>query len=909
MGKNRWEEIPLNWKSVTPGSKRERKGRFRSPNEFLIQVLRGQSDAWDLPRVVAGKANLSYASPFSPHAPEHPGYFHPFEKFRPSQQYYLARYIEVVHRKESANWETPLDPKVKRWLRRQGYSEVDFRIWGKILTADDTKKAAVALLEGGIDGLVVKRPVPVWVACLLLRRKGLSDAAVQTLLVYAEQYVNVGPDRAFQGVISTDEKTSFILCLRLLRQARIVCPSSIQQITNLVVARINPSHVGTIREEASDRPVDQERLRKRRTRLTFFYNRVLTLLSLPTSIRPYVSAADQLRAQFDVLRRMSEYQPPLVISQEGYRAVARLQLAHLKSREERKWAELKSNSWPPWKEDRTAMDSLIGPDDGVSRAGQTIMRMSEAGYPAFGWDKVINLFAGWDSDGSPVIQNRFILPRIQNALVSALNEKKMPNEFPCVRDVDHQIWAARVRTTRTVEESWAIFLAYEAVKVWNVQRRLPVYMALFERILGVQKLNLRRRRRSGDSDLNSVEKENELPGDAREALPTPTSPHERLDPRLQPPSFDELFNRMTGAGIYADNACVAYLVRTASRFSRGLDFIRASRDLSVRAMLDHDITEQWVKAAPEDVFNAYVYLLCRFCWVPDKYHRTNTWPHTGDRRPLIHRALALMDRRKSTNRPGWNRILSAVHKFDTKRGGSGTTELMRQTLKVMEGGGVELDAEGFEIVCLSFRFQTATREARIAQQLEESFDDVWGNHFAHNHADSLYLRMLFGKVVGLDNLNYLRAAANRDGGEVDADPDRFLAVPSPSVMHNYIRALGTMGDHEGLLSIATFMHDHVEGLLDHCENELNGHFRLRRAVVALRVFVERSWEEPRQQQQLVASEDGAAEPVSEGMQPAPEELVMLVKEKVEAAAVSLGYWPSDDEVGEYVQWGLKHGSL
>ncbi|EKG16614.1 hypothetical protein MPH_06195 [Macrophomina phaseolina MS6] len=923
--RRRWKEIPSSWKStVASGSRREAKKRFRSPNEFLLRVLRRQGHAWNIPRTFSGKANLSYASPGSPHDREHPRYVHPYEMFRPSLQFYLATYLGLVLKKKKPKWDTPVAPKVLNWLRRQGYDEDDFRIWGRILAAETATESTNILLAGTVDGLAISKPVPIWVACLLCRRMDFSAPAIRRLLMYAESHVvtcSKGSASAFQGAVTADEKTFFLICIRLLRKARILHPESIEHITHLVVTRINPSHIGTNRVDASAKPLNEEKLRKRRVQLTLLYNRMLSLLALPTSLRPYVSAALQLRAQFDVLRRMSEYQPPMAITQMGYRSVARVQLAHLKTKDERKWGELKSASWPPWKEDRTAMDSQIGPEDGVSRAAQTIIRMCEAGYPSYGWDRIVQLFAGWDADGSPVIQNRIILPRIQSALVSALKEEDLPRDFPCFRDVDHEIWAARVRTTRTVEESWAIFLAYDAIKVQRQQMRISVYLAMFERIVGARKLAAQALNKHRESKGVQHEQKDELPGDRREALPTPESPHERLDPRLQPPSVDELFGQMLSRNIYPNNRCLAYLIQTAQKYSRALEYIQASRDKRVHALLQLHITEREIQAVPKPVFNSYIDLLTRNFPITDKYHSRKGAP-PGDGRPLIHRAIALMDLRRSRYRPAWNRILLAIHKFDVRRNGNGTTDLMRQTLKVLERAGVELDAEGFQSVCLSFRFNAATRGERMAQQTEESLDDAWAHHLHQNEVDSRYLRSLFNKVVGLDDLTQLRSyLATGVDHSYSGIVDGSLSVPAPAILHDYIRALGMMGDYEGLLSIATFVHDNFPRLMYHCDNELNGQVRLRRAIVALRVFLERRFEldEPSDQQALSQARpeywwtdensDHGAEAVPRKMEAAPEELIMLVREKVEQLPKGFGRWPTEEEMWEYVQFGKAAKSI
>src|SRR6202041_1208945 len=116
------------------------------------------------------------------------------------------------------------------------------------------------------------------------------------------------------------------------------------------------------------------------SRKNFICNRFLALLSKPTSLCPKLSIPFQEKAQFDVLRSMANNVPPLIITQEGYRAVARVQLARKKTAQEQEWARLKARSWPPWKENRTAMDEEKGVEFGFSRASRIMSQMHQAGY-------------------------------------------------------------------------------------------------------------------------------------------------------------------------------------------------------------------------------------------------------------------------------------------------------------------------------------------------------------------------------------------------------------------------------------------------------------------------------------------------------------------------------------------------
>ncbi|KAL0260586.1 hypothetical protein SLS55_004276 [Diplodia seriata] len=257
-------------------------------------------------------------------------------------------------------------------------------------------------------------------------------------------------------------------------------------------------------------------------------------------------------------------------------------------------------------------------------------------------------------------------------------------------------------------------------------------------------------------------------------------------------------------------------------------------------------------------------------------------------------------------------ISRAVHKFESWR--NGTTELLRQTLKVLDNAGVELDAEGFKIVCFSFGFRALIRrDQTMAQHTEESRKVVWAHQLQHNENDSWFLRALFSKVVGLGDGTHFKPHITAASGRESAATPTVLSVPSAVVLHSYIRALGIMGDYEGLLSIASFMHDNVAGLLHHCDNELNGHVRLRRTVVALRCFLERSWDNQLKQLSWPPTEEHELDALDEldqradqgtimKAEPAPEELIVLVRDKVEDLAATWGHWPSDGELQEYVDW-------
>merc|ERR1712113_1023417 len=73
------------------------------------------------------------------------------------------------------------------------------------------------------------------------------------------------------------------------------------------------------------------------------------------------------------------------------------------------------------------------------------------------------------------------------------------------------------------------------------------------------------------------------------------------------------------------------------------------------------------------------------------------------------------------------------------------------------------------------------------------------------------------------------------------DLPRLLTVPSAAILHAYIRSLGWRGDHQGLLLLVEWMVEHRSELAEQRARDRNGERLMRRAIIALRVFLERAW--------------------------------------------------------------------
>ena len=119
----------------------------------------------------------------------------------------------------------------------------------------------------------------------------------------------------------------------------------------------------------------------------------------------------------------------------------------------------------------------------------------------------------------------------------------------------------------------------------------------------------------------------------------------------------------------------------------------------------------------------------------------------------------------------------------------------------------------------------------------------------------------------------------------------LYVVPRPALLHAYIRALGLFRDYDGLVELVQWMVRHRRELTKRRKMDRRGRVLMRRALIALRVFVEDRWEPSRSElENEEATVSASAEQVEE------------IKELVERVN-HWGGWPSDEEVEMYVDYG------
>lgn len=841
-----------------------------------------------------------------------------------SLQSILGRHM-TVHSNEkpllSADWQetVTLSAEEIEFLRRKGYAIEDVVAWADITSEEDTCEAAQKLATRNAAKGVLATPLFVYLN--LLRRPDIPGRALRILLECARTIFDERAKLlAYPGI---DDQPRFLAVLRLLRHARQVWPACMLDIVQLVLQSPQQPDLGGTQLSLKSHQL----------------NKLMSLVSLSTNERAFKNGDYQEAALIPILRYMSEHEPSLHINRQGYRAVIRIQLAQRKTSDEQQWAELKALSWPPWKEDRTGMDALVTKEvHGMSRASQTLTRMREAGYRPLRWEQLAQVHAGWDVDGTPTIQTRVRLDEPRPRL-SRYSSEPM---------AESARWAARITSTRTVQEAWACYLAWEDEHMPSDQ---DVFLATAVKLREEQRRPHIERRRASQAAQQKVWPL--FPGDARELSPLPPSTHLETYTRTRPPTLENFYEELKGRDIQLRGHALAFFIRHARTLPFGLAVLRdsAKRYPGINDILSRVRTPELVRV-PLVVYTAAVELFARFGEVPMAEYIPRTIPDddTGDfidrnpdlnqRSGIIH-AIQLLRLRPETHVHMWNAVHQGltrgpnISRFanvslrqcndqdgidqraagmseDIRRCGGAfqAYRLSRYVRDLQARNRVELSTSAFCSFCIVTEYrlaatwtvlQAAEANSRTPQMQQSSamFDKLISTAKSiYRDRSDLDVRMaphqIFDQLVGVG----VKTATS------GPDLPRLLTVPSPAVLHVYIRTQGWLSRYQSLVELATWMREYRVELLERRKLDRNGDEMMRRAIIALRVFLERSW--------LPGTDagidygvmnDGSAvadtrRRLKAFRDPANKDRIKAIKAIVEAVE-EWGGWPSDEEVELY----------
>lgn len=817
------------------------------------------------------------------------------------------------------------------YLSSRGYDGADVTAWAWILKSRNSHEAMTRLFMLETDKAKSGAPspnIPPFISLHILRQQNLDAHTFRLILIhslhlmsghplsmsdataeFAERDVELPPEDFRPNI---DSGTCMVLVIRLIRHARRVWPQAL-----LTIARAFARFLSVPRVDAVDRSV-LAKLHDDRVK-TANFNACLWLLSLPANIAPYRSTTIQQQAQFELLRAMATHKPVLPVTRQGYRAVVAVQLAHKKTFEERQSAELKAPSWPPWKEEKLGIDSQRGNEGMFSRAMQVLSQMRDAGYSHRLWEDVSSILAGWDTDRSPTVQTRAMMRRPQ----------ALPDRHGC-KPNHHEIWVARIRSTRTVREAWACFLSYQD---HNLPPKGAIYAAMAEKLIY--------RRNAIETDFDQMS--HVLPGDGREVYPEPASARDIIYVPTEPPTLDEFLDLMCAQGLRPSGRFLGLLLQSASSLRSGLHYLQCSGLTNVQiAALSviransrkyQTMDLEAFQELPNLVFASFIRFLCTHSDITS-LGIDNQNILTADRFPALvapncatgptidlmayseenpgiqhypralWHAIQLTKLRRVSYTPAWTHILSAL----TRERSSGTSgprsrSLQRilswhqalRTLTWMRQHDADLGEEGFRILCVAFAkaIDAALRHPGTADQSfalihKARIRRLKATNEGDNELDAL---LQHGIHVLKNQFDHLVLPASKTsehaersvfavehGSGTQLSVPSMLQTPSPATLHAFVRALGAVADDEGLLHLLQWMNRSADLIKETADEHSNGDKMMRRTLVAIRVFLER------RQQQMDTR--------------VPSDLVAEAYDLVSRAGWD---WPSDAEITEYCQ--------
>ncbi|KAI9369354.1 hypothetical protein BJX61DRAFT_519896 [Aspergillus egyptiacus] len=944
--------------------------REPSPSEYLIDTLQNMAlssrgahgGSWTL----CGRSQSPLMAPLT--KKERMAFK---QASRGSLQEIVADYIQhvepVLHKWEGLDLSDPALSEIHDVLRStfhedyiaflntRGYDITDVMAWAWVLGSSTTYEACLRIFLLEADQVVGKshRPqrIPPFIPLMLLRQD-LDLKTFRLLLVYSLHVITGQPipplDYSLNTVSSDvpncpqnsgtavgnrwiDSSMCSIFVVRLFSHARRLWPEA-----QLPIAQAFAVYVRAPTKNLGSRFVTEK------------LNMCLRLLSLPSGPRPFVSASVRQQAQFELLKAMADKIPVSPVTRRGYQGLVAVQLAHKKTAAERESAELKAPSWPPWKEARSGIDSQKGIDGMKSRAMRVMSQMREAGYPHSLWEKATSILAGWDTDNSPTTQTRALV-RPPEALRGSAQERN-----------HHAIWEARIRSTRTVREAWACFLAYESQ---GLPPHSAVYIAMGEKLIFKRKAE---NRAKIELDHHSLA----LPGDGLEVFPEPSSARDWIYTPTEPPTLSEFLKRMLSLGIRPSGRFLAFLLHHAPSFRVGLDCLNCS-DLSnqqLRALFTlEEISEndtehrKALDELPEYLFSAFVRFLCRFSVVAKQSLRigdnatadafpiiAGSWAKAPQQIPtlfsytdkrgrpkkawyskLLSHAVRLLQKRDSQYPQGWVQLLAGLHSTrilgDPRQMDQHTQMVLSwheilEALRWMEDRDVEMVPDGFQVLCHSFSSavtagvrdpaaldkalgilaDAAERKTIHAESASPTFEDMVNNGL-------ITLKSQFDRLVRLDPktpslFESLRLSLeNRSVSQVTVPP--LAHVPPPAVLHAFVRSIGLAEDSDGLLSLLRWMSQHALTLKQTSDEYLNGDVMMRRTLVAVRLFLEGYWERRRSAPKAYGVGYTFPGTTNNSDEPTLADSILQEAYDIVTATEIWGPWPSDEEVWDYLNHG------
>ncbi|KKY15506.1 hypothetical protein UCRPC4_g06309 [Phaeomoniella chlamydospora] len=730
---------------------------------------------------------------------------------------------------------TGLDDNSVGYLKSKGYAVRDFRIWAWVLssqTSDEAVSRFTRFLQERNAGDVAELPL-----ALLIFMLGAQKLSPQ-LLEHLQEYAWERCERQFMPIptvaLSTreyrkarheqmiDEPSFMKMIGRLLRHARMVTPNAIDSIATLACF-VFRGQLSMLADQSGNLTPESARS------LTFYFNRTLSHLSIPPPQAPFRFTMVQQKAQFRVLKRMTEFHPHISVTREGFQAMLRTQIAHQKTEDEREWADYKAITWPPWKQDRSGLDVDRYFPGSKSRAARVLNRMLEAGYEHGSLETMAHILSGWDLDGSPTIQVRRILPHRR--------KKDLVSNDTCA------IAYAKILATRTTREAWACYLEYEYSLPKDTSPCPASFEALLERILA--------------SELKHSS--HARPGDGRERSPEPASPHDFLYVPEDPPTPKELVGRMQRFAVQPSERFLQMFVGIMDDFGSVVEAIkldqRAAQLLPYLVRIEEcnpiNIAAR-IEMIPKRILRAYISFLAR----------CDTDAQTFEQARQRVDVEGLCFGYESSD---CRRSLTETNLLHKENNGSHPARYAQGILIV---GHVD------DSVCWNSLLQAAVNRMRSVYVAGSYAEDITGWSRVKdilNHMQRVKLDPQPGMFEALCQrlCAIMPVKALLRNGELGSAPDAISTVkekfsylmsghknfrsisnigspsphgsPPPFTILTCIRLMGTIGDHEAIITVLQWMAREAKAVEHAASHHLRGPRQVRETIVLIRIYLESLW--------------------------------------------------------------------
>ena len=769
-------------------------------------------------------------------------------------------------------------------VQQYGYEARDLKYWAWILHST-TELVAVQRIAS-LSTSTGRQKIPLFLVLYLLRCRNFDAMSLRTIAEVICDQLDIESSAPSTSSIridvhlqSLEPVAKLLLIYRLIRHAARRWPAGLDKISEIICAlfppgRSNPERTHYLRRAFS------------------FYNRSLVWLAKPISLWPMRYMRVQQKAQFRLLRQMTQFRPHLPISRDGYRALVSVQLTHQKTKNERRWADLKARSWPPWRDDKSGADALQGDRGSVSRALHVIHQMREAGYTSQGWEKVASVFAGWDTDGSPTIQTRkWLPPPVTSPKSPFISNKK-------------KLWAARIESTRTIREAWSAFLRYEDhVEKFKIKFTYEPHDAMLKKLFHYR----------GKSEDRAPFI---LAGDAKETLPEPISPRQLTYVRTVPPTLDEFLKIVVSRNLGFRDRLLHSILTTSDNFETCHSYLTSSYpEYFIRApvsevvMTQADPSHQWLTYLSDRpwLLEAYLGFLLKF---PNEVCNSDQEKLLSGSRdatmmlPKISSILhanqiyvltivfSVLNQLEISHSPTWLPLLRGYRQlffYDLRQEEtswllhSQSWPYLMTILSAMTKFHVPIDVGIFEELLTSWETFSLNKTRTQYGTLDLTSDVLT--------SCKSYFRQIFTGFDLQDSSNSHRPASH----EKASQQRHLLWIPSYHTLHGMLRILGVGNDYPGILSLLHWMRAYATELDYVCSEHTNGKMMKRRTIIAIRVFLENSWDT---ENFLPNRSDLKA---SNAVMNEAKDLIQSVE--------SWQGWPTDDEVAHYMSNDRKAESI